>query len=135
MVPCIECWGLFVPISSAEYVLNGCTSTIPSHGNVAPNGLYGGEHCKRVRLTHTLPLWAHLLRGSTSLRHVNKVPYSRKSLIETPLWCSWLSRSTVNVICYRKVTGSIPVEGRYSFANHYFWSIMLYKSGTSGFNV
>lgn len=47
------------------------------------------------------------VKGSQA--RVNKLQSLCMSI--TPLWCSWLSRSAVNVICYRKVTGSIPVEG------------------------
>jgi hypothetical protein len=36
--------------------------------------------------------------------------------MSSPLWCSWISRSAVMVHCYRKVTGSIPVEGSFFLA-------------------
>ena len=50
------------------------------------------------------------VRHPASKLHENEISAPHLQQI-TSLWCSWLSRSAVNVtFIYRKVTGSIPVE-------------------------
>ena len=49
---------------------------------------------------------------------------------QDPLWCSWLSRPAVKeFIVYRKVTGSIPVEGIFLFGGHELYTGYYTSSG------
>ena len=75
--------------------------------------------CKQAKSMGIYTILIPILLSDRSLqpsRHASRPGSHRPNFAirlqqKISLWCSWLSRSAVNVpFIYRKVTGSIPVE-------------------------